>query len=57
MPTMSSVDFVAYEWVDCHACNRTGLDSVSWDGRCPFCDGSGECLEPVSDRDNNDEEG
>jgi len=27
---------------DCFFCNGTGLDEASWDGRCPFCDGTGE---------------
>lgn len=28
--------------IDCYTCDGTGIDETSWDGRCPFCKGSGE---------------
>ena len=28
--------------MDCYDCEGTGVDPAAWDGRCPFCRGTGE---------------
>ena len=32
--------------VECWDCQGTGLDPAAWDGRCPFCKGTGKVDDP-----------
>jgi len=43
------------DYHDCGYCNGTGIDEANWDGRCPFCCGSGQ-VPDVGDNETEDGE-
>jgi DnaJ-class molecular chaperone len=46
------------EWSErvlCNHCDGTGDDEAEWDGRCIFCNGTGEIIVWHSDDEHDDE--